>query len=501
MHNYRLISLLNSSGLAAERTARIGFVLAFLCFCHGAMAGLEPKERAGCKEALFPAATSEWLLPSKKMLDATPSCAYSNIDLAQWYFWGGGNHAANIERSHRYALAAVKDDRWPYELALLHAAFVIKGLDKGLGVDEALRRFQREISSGDDVRRDKALAMLNQLSEFLPRVLTTAGAVYADAKFKKPIALPPTPALQISHRGSKRQIIVADTSGAPILYWAGKVLAAEQSQQNAVFQRSPAKDAQGADDVRQQLWRVPAAMPRSGVLLSRFKRDDGSPYESRCTATQLAPQWLISASHCLFTPEGSGSLVSIKFIAEPLSRRSDDMATMIVSGAWRHRQHRAVDQHNGELAHYSGSDIALFKLSTPLHLDRPAVLAEPNTANHWIDSLAFPNDKSLNTLWASRCRARLWQAGVDNLSDLFALDCFSFAGQSGAVLTQYNRGQRQIIGVLSSRIYNDSINQPVFAALNTALIRDIKAVLAGRSSELFVAVPITSRSNLAAVKP
>jgi hypothetical protein len=69
------------------------------------------------------------------------------------------------------------------------------------------------------------------------------------------------------------------------------------------------------------------------------------------------------------------------------------------------------------------------------------------------------------------------------------------------VLTQYNRGQRQIIGVLSSRIYNDSINQPVFAALNTALIRDIKAVLAGRSSELFVAVPITSRSNLAAAKP
>jgi hypothetical protein len=68
-------------------------------------------------------------------------------------------------------------------------------------------------------------------------------------------------------------------------------------------------------------------------------------------------------------------------------------------------------------------------------------------------------------------------------------------------LTQNNDSQRQIIGVLSARISNDSINQPVFAALTHALIKEIKTVMAGEHSALFVAMPIMSPVNLAAAKP
>lgn len=497
--------MLNSIGLAAARTARNAVGMVFLFSCAGAS--------ADCTEDTFPAAASAWLLPSAdkrlefgQYINASPAaCEYTNIDLAQWYFWGAGGQGADtqgadIELAYRHATHAVNANHWPYELALMHAAFVIKGLDTELSLEEAVRRYRREILSGNPLRRDKALAMLNQLSMFLPHVSTVANAVFADSGLTKPLALRPTLAVQLSSRGNKRVILAPDTDGAPRLYWVNAVVDADKSI-SLIFQRQASVGASGEEDVRQQLWWLPVSMPRSGILLSRFTRANGSPYESRCTATQLASQWLISASHCLFTPEGDGQLRSLRFIVDPSVSSASDGAATPVTAVWHHRQHHPKDQHNGELGRYSGSDIALFKLASPIRLDNPPTLATPNSQNPWVENLSYPNDKTRYTLWVSRCRSNLWQRGTQNLSDLYVLDCFSYAGQSGAVLTQNNDSQRQIVGVLSARIYNDSINQPVFAALKPGLIKEIKTVMAGERSALFVAMPIMSPLNLAGAKP
>ncbi|MFT7406208.1 trypsin-like serine peptidase [Zhongshania sp.] len=505
MHNYRLISLLNSIGLAAARTARNAVGVLFLVFCIGAS--------ADCSDGIFPSAASAWLLPTAEKrlefgeyINASPAaCEYTNIELAQWYFWGEGsqgayNRGVDLERAYRYATQALSANHWPYELALMHAAFVIKGMDTGLSLEEAVRRYRREILSGNPLRRDKALAMLNQLSSFLPRVITAPNAVFADSRLTEPLAQGPILAVQLSQDGKKTLILAADTDGAPRLLWANAVADADKSI-SLTFQRRASLGASGAEDVRQQLWRLPTSMPRSGILLSRFTQADGSYYESRCTATQLASQWLISASHCLFTPAGDGHLRSLQFIADPTAFSGSDGAAKRVSAVWHHRQHHPENQHNGELGRYSGSDIALFKLATPIPLQTPPMLATPNSQNPWVENLAYPNDKPRYTLWSSRCRSSLWQRGTQKLADLYVLDCFSYAGESGAVLTQNNDSQRQIIGVLSARISNDSINQPVFAALTHALIKEIKTVMAGEHSALFVAMPIMSPVNLAAAKP
>ncbi|MEX1665977.1 trypsin-like serine peptidase [Zhongshania arctica] len=505
MHNYRLISLLNSIGLAAARTARNAVAVLFSVFCSAAS--------ADCSDSIFPPAASAWLLPTAEKrlefgenINVSPAvCEYTNIELAQWYFWGEGSQGTNtqsadIELAYRHATQAVSANHWPYELALMHAAFVLKGMDTGLSLEEAVRRYRREILSGDPLRRDKALAMLNQLSGFLPRVMTAPNAVFADSRLSKPLALQPTLALQLSKRGKKNLILTADTDGAPRLLWANAVVDADKSI-SLIFQRQASLGASGSEDVRQQLWRLPTSMPRSGILLSRFTQADGSYYESRCTATQLASQWLISASHCLYTPAGDGQLRSLQFIADPNASSGSDGAATPVTAAWHHRQHHPKHQHNGELGRYSGSDIALFKLASPIPMQKPPMLAIPNSQNLWVESLAYPNDKTRYTLWSSRCRSSLWQRGTQKLGDLYVLDCFSYAGQSGAVLTQNNDSQRQIIGVLSARISNASINQPVFAALTHALIKEIKTVMAGEHSALFVAMPIMSPVNVAAAKP
>ncbi|WP_159240313.1 trypsin-like serine peptidase [Zhongshania aliphaticivorans] len=499
MHNFQLNSLLNSSGLAAVRTARNVVVCWFLLFSS--------LVSADCGGGLFPAPSSELLFPRSKFPvpslqePPSPECKYGNIDLAQWHFWGVAPVVADIEKAYYYALKTVLNDRWPYDLALLHAAFVIKGLDRSFSVSEAVRRFNREITSASPLRRDKALAVLNQLSEFSPRLTTVEGEVFADVGLSQAVVIKPSPALQMSTKGDKRQILVTDHDGVPNIYWT-KTRSAEAPKQNSmIFQRYPISGANGVKDTRQQIWRAPSDMPVSGVLLSRLIRADGSPYESNCTATLIAPQWLISASHCLFTPEGSDRVASVNFIPYSEAQVGADPQKIAVAGVWRHKDHSATDQYNGEVGRYSGSDIAIFKLKKPLNLAVVPVLATPHSANSWVDSLAYPNDKPANTLWASRCRGNLWLKGGGQLSDLYTLDCFSYAGQSGAAITQNNAGKQQIIGVLSSRVYNESINQPIFAALNSRLISNIQTLLAGRSTGLFVAMPILPSASLAEASP
>ena len=491
--------MLNSSGLAAVRTARSVVVCGFLLF--GSLVN------ADCGGALFPAPSSDSLFPAANnsvfRVEELPSpeCQYGNVDLVQGYFWGVAPFSADIDKAYAYALKTLVNDRWPHDLALLHAAFVIKGLDRSFSLSEALRRFSREIKSDNPLRRDKALAVLNQLSEFLPRISTLETGVFADAGLSQAVAVESNLALQILSKGDKRQILLPDHDGVPAIYWMRQTAAAASEHQTTIFQRYPESGASGIEDTRQQIWRVPRHMPKTGVLRSRVIRPDGSPYESNCTATLIAPQWLISASHCLFTPEGSDRVASVNFIPYSETHMAADLQKIAVAGVWRHRDHRAADQFNGEVGRYSGSDIAIFKLARTLPLTVPPVLATPNATDPWVDSLAYPNDKPANTMWASRCRGSLWREGRGRLSDLFALDCYSYAGQSGAAITQNQAGEQQIIGVLSSRVYNDSLNQAVFAALNPRLISNIQELLAGRSAGLFVAMPILPSPSLAAARP
>jgi len=473
--------------------ARWGFICAFLL--------LSALVQADCENSIYPNNAEQDLLAqpaaAKELLRIAKTeeapCAMVAQDLAQLYFWGGAELNPNINTAYRFAELSRADGHWPYTLRFLRSVFVLLALDNSYSPNEALRQFQREIHSGDALRRDKALAALNQLADLQPRLRLT-NPVFSNKELSDPLPATGAAVVLANHQGLLR-LLIADTMGAPQLAWTkasthSELSAGEVGAAPLFFQRSPSLHATGAEDSRQQLWWPPQTSPQTGILISRFRQRDGSLYESRCTASQLSAAWLLSAAHCLYAADGSQLLLSLNYIARPLLASAQ--TAVPISAAWQHKTHRMEDLQLGNVGRYSGSDLAVYKLQRPVSSGNipNVILAAPSLrqGETWVASFAYPSDKVRNSLWASRCRAMLWQRGELNLSDVYALDCFSYAGQSGAALLQENteklNAPLQIVGILSSRISNDEINQPVFAALNSRLIADIHRLIAAQSSEV-----------------
>lgn len=424
-----------------------------------------------CPESIFPPVSDnelliapervESLLDKSKMARAS-ECDELAADLAQLFFWGVGIQPVDFTAAARQLAFLQALSPGDATLRLLEPAVVLLGKSARLDVDEAMRRYLREINSGDALRRDKALAVLNQLAREQPKVNLQGQPLYLDAGRHLP-----APAAQrgVILDADQGRLLVDSGSGMPALRWIspGLELPALAGPMAFFAHRAP-----GADQRRQQ-WQMPSQSLTTGLLRSGFGQRDQF-LEIQCTATVIGPQWLLTAAHCLSAPDGGDEVLQQLAFAWRGER-------WVVSQAWRHQEHRAGDQQRGNVDQYSGSDVALLALAAPLPVTDFPRLASPDSEVE-IYSFGYPQDKAPGTLWASECRGQLRRPDGPGGLRVYRLDCSNTVGQSGSAVIDKARPDT-VYGVLSARVREQQDDFNVFAAFSPALVKDIQRLISG----------------------
>lgn len=472
--------------------------------------------QVSCPAALYPLLSSPSLYISdrdaQQLLEKrhlAPRCRDLAADLAQLFFWGGSKEEPDLKRAWHFASLSQRDKHLPSQLRVLAGAFSLAGLNRNMSASEALRRFERELRADDLLRRDKAYAVLNQLQLFLPRVSLEGLPLYQSADRNE---FAPQAAEGLVLNADLGLVLVANDLGVPTMRWVGgqpSSLASRHS--DGRLSNAPHRDTGSqypelffpvGESRQAQRWQRWDRHSSAGVLYSGFGFANGDYKESRCTATAIASRWLVTAAHCLFASDrdvqhnGQARLEAMRFNAHSAGK-----ATPIgVEAAWIHRRHRPQDLAANRLSAYSGSDIAVLRLSQALHsVPLTSLNSLAGQADILVRSSGFPKDRSSAGTWINHCRAGLVKRGEGELMDLYAMNCPFSVGQSGSLMTTRSGpsgpAAGAAVGLLSANLSTSSHKSAIFAAFSAELIRDIDSLLSpdGRPQYL-VEYPIAGPS-------
>lgn len=469
---------LDSSELALKKTVLRATAWLFLLLAA-------PSLRAeDCPPVFYPPAISPALhIPAEAVetllshRERAASCVGVAADLAQLYFWGALNHPGDITLAQRYFQLAAAGPVLQSNLRALQPALVLLGLDSGMGRREAVRRLQREIRSGDLLRRDKSLAVLNHVAHRLPTVNFLPGSLYLDQGLTQAGDAPRGPALLLASTAQSLGLLLPGRDGAPQLFWAQADSVTESGKRfTGFFLSSPQQNK----DLRQQLWQRPGAKSQTVKLFTVFSPASNEAYENQCSATFISGDWLLTAAHCFYSaadePAARVTAVSIEGLGLHSARR------MAVAEVWVHAGHDEADDARGDLLRYSGSDIAMLRLVRGVaSAAAPSLSSLLPRASAQVQSLGFPRDKR-GGLWSSRCDSKLLDGGRGTMAAVYRFDCVSAPGQSGAAIYDGWLAQGDMVGVLSARARSAQMNTSVYAAFTPDIIAAIEALRSGENS-------------------
>lgn len=454
--------------------------------------------QVSCPAALYPLLSSPSLHISdrdaRQLLEKrhlAPHCRDLAADLAQLFFWGGSTEKPDLKRAWHFARLSQRDQRLPSQLRVLAGAFSLAGLNRNMSAAEALRRFERELRADDLLRRDKAYAVLNQLQLFLPRISLEGLPLYENADRNE---FAPQAAEGLILNAGLGLVLVANDQGVPTMRWVGESPSIQASRHgDGRMSKAPRRNTGSqypelffpvGESRQAQRWQHWDRHSAAGVLYSGFGFANGDYKETRCTATAIASRWLVTAAHCLFASDrdvqhsGQARLEAMRFNAHS----AGNPTPIGVEAAWIHRRHRSQDLAANRLSAYSGSDIAVLRLSQALHsVPLTSLNALAGQADIMVRSSGFPKDRSSAGTWINHCRAGLVKRGVGELMDLYAMNCPFSVGQSGSLMTtrsgQPGPAAGAAVGLLSANLSTSSHKSAIFAAFSAELIRDIDSLL------------------------
>jgi V8-like Glu-specific endopeptidase len=224
---------------------------------------------------------------------------------------------------------------------------------------------------------------------------------------------------------------------------------------------------------RHRLWRQ--RQFQVGQLLAYYRLEEGGHYDSQCTASLIGAQWLITAAHCLLAPAERGTAQLERLIYRPFNNETGAKEDLDIEEAWWHRDFGSEARLRGDIQHYSGSDIALLKLTKPA-LAAAATLLPEHAAGQLLETAGFPRDKPWGSLWGAQCPIERFTDGDARFMPVYLLGCNGVEGQSGSLLFD---SQGRGYGLVSANLVENGQARATAAVFNTQVLNDINTLIHG----------------------
>lgn len=194
--------------------------------------------------------------------------------------------------------------------------------------------------------------------------------------------------------------------------------------------------------------------------------------EGHCTATLIAPDVVLTAAHCLFSPQTGRARLATRLQFRPGWWDGPGRLRLrgwAVAVAETYRYDGATTG--------PGGDIALVRLAgaTPARLVPFPPATEPAQAGERVAVLSYGRDRPDQPSIEPGCRI-LRRAG-----SVLLTDCEALPGVSGAPLLRLRGGEAEVIGVVSSRLGPENAETgPAVAVALDAHIETLRSRLAPR---------------------
>lgn len=244
----------------------------------------------------------------------------------------------------------------------------------------------------------------------------------------------------------------------------------------------------GADD-RTEIQTSTSLSKMVGQIQSRYAQMPGS--QSNCTATLIGKNHLITAAHCVFSPEKGGLAESILFTPDLYRTKKGLQDLYFVEKVYLLKEHVNLRSKDSNFKDFMvASDLAVLRIAE--HSENKAagevygfLKVVPTQQEQNVTIVSYPGDKPQGTQWIQE------KCALSPYRQFMSVDCDLIVGASGGALIATSHNDFRISGVVSG----ETATHNLIGILTDPIVSAIRSILHGDKQALFEEYEIHAQAH------